>query len=208
MRTDKPHLLWAKWKLLSILAVLLLRQRYYSDQMCFDRPFTRRWHMTSGHIHLNNGSQSRTYCQTFPIFTLCLLDCLTAWMINWSFDVQCSAHKFYSILLDVDFLQHQQENGFVNRQTFICHISVMWFIDVNGMQMKLLNDLVTYLFWFTVHHLRCNSREKAFSLAQKMNWAVFFRKLISGEIQWMLFLSSNQFVQQCMDNTSSYACVS
>lgn len=133
------------------------------------------------------------------LFHLCLLDCLTAQMINWSFWRCISALS----VLDIQSHNNNKKIAFVRRLHFICHIRSMWFIDISGMQIKLPNDFLTCLFWITVHHLPCSVKREGVFIDSENELRSVLQKFFLGTKWWMLLLSSNQFVQQCMDDILS-----
>lgn len=111
--------------------------------------------------------------RTARLFHFSHYACLIAWLLEWLTDhlkvLQHSADKLYITGCRVPTTT---TNRFCE-ESFIYHISSMWFIDVSGMQIKLLTDLVTCLFWFTVHHSMC-----VFIGSENKLKGVFFTNLI------------------------------
>lgn len=52
----------------------------------------------------------------------------------------------------------------------------MRFIDVNAMQIKLPNDLVACLFWFTVHHLLFGVKRESIFIGSENELRSIFQK--------------------------------
>lgn len=100
---------------------------------------------------------------------------LLEWLIDHLEIHRRSALKFFGSY------NNNKKKAFVKRQLFICHICSTWFIDVNGMQIKLPNDLVTCLFWFAVHHLLCGAKRDDVFIGSENELRCILRKPYFGD---------------------------
>lgn len=138
----------------------------------------------------------------------CLIARLLEWLIDHLEVHQCSAAlKLPPVSRRrVPPTTIREKSLFVKRQHFIRHICSTWFIDPNAMQIQLPNDLVGCLFWFAVHRLPCGVKGGEgvfFHRLRKWTEKCFAVNPISGTKWWMLLLSSSQFVEQCMGDTTT-----
>lgn len=160
--------------------------------------------MTSGRFGLNNGSQPRKRCKTFPTFCITpawLLDCLNDELTILK-HITASPKTF--VILEL-LRRFPQQQAFVRRWLLLsCLLSVIYWCQWYAAKIAWWFSCVFIVVW-VYHLIRRVTGTERFHWLRKWTGFFFFFLLgnsVSGTKWWMLF-SSNQFVPQRLHATAA-----